>query len=144
MLRINFVNQVDDRDADYLPTMSSALKQAYRTLGLRGPKEIAVILVGEDEIRRINREYRDVDRVTDVISFPDDDGGRELGDVFICVPRAVEQAEAYGHPFARELGFLAVHGFLHCVGYDHATPEEEQRMFALQEEILLACGLRRS
>jgi probable rRNA maturation factor len=110
---------------------------------MHGRKILSVILVTDAEIRRINREYRKLDRVTDVISFDNADGGEELGDVFISVPRAEAQAEAYGHAFERELGFLAVHGFLHCAGYDHATPEEEKTMFALQEEILAACGLRR-
>jgi len=144
MLRINLVNEFDDKDALYAPTIAKTLRRAYRTLRMHGRKVIAVILVGDDEIRKINRDYRKIDRVTDVISFDNREGGAELGDVFISVPRIREQAETYGHAFERELGFLAVHGFLHCTGFDHMTPEDEQKMFAIQEEILLACGLRRS
>ena len=144
MLRINFVNQFDEQESSYLPTIETALKQAYKTLRLHGRKIISIVLVDDEEIRRINAEYRKIDRVTDVISFDNRDGGPELGDVFIAVPRAKEQAETYGHPFTRELGFLAVHGFLHCTGYDHMTPEDEKTMFALQETILQACGLRRN
>ena len=109
MLRINFVNQFDEQDKNYLPTIEKVLRQAYKTLHAHGRKVISVILVSDAEIQRINREFRKIDRVTDVISFDNQDGGPELGDVFIAVPRAKEQAESYGHPFARELGFLAVH-----------------------------------
>ena len=143
MLRINFVNQFDDRDGTYLPTIEKVLKQSYKTLRTHGRKVISVILVSYSEIQKINREYRKIDRVTDVISFDNQDGGIELGDVFIAVPRTQEQAETYGHSFERELGFLAVHGYLHCSGYDHMTPQDETTMFAIQEEVLQACGLRR-
>jgi len=143
MLRINFVNQFDEQDGKYLPTIEKVLKQAYKTLHAHGRKVISVILVSDAEIQKINQEYRKIDRVTDVISFDNQDGGIELGDVFIAVPRTKEQAETYGHSFERELGFLAVHGYLHCSGYDHMTPEDETTMFALQEEVLQACGLRR-
>ena len=143
MLRINFVNQFDEQDKNYLPTIEKVLRQAYKTLHAHGRKVISVILVSDAEIQRINREFRKIDSVTDVISFDNQDGGIELGDVFIAVPRTQEQAGTYGHSFERELGFLAVHGYLHCSGYDHMTPQDETTMFALQEEILLACGLRR-
>jgi probable rRNA maturation factor len=68
---------------------------------------------------------------------------RNLGDIMISTERAAEQAEEYGHSFDRELGFLAVHGFLHINGYDHMTPEDEKEMFGLQKEILDAYGLKR-
>ncbi|HAQ56086.1 MAG TPA: rRNA maturation RNase YbeY [Acholeplasmatales bacterium] len=144
MLRINFVNQFDAADQAYLPTLEKVLKQAYKTLRTHGRKIISVILVNDSEIQRINRDYRKIDRITDVITFDNQDGGIELGDVFIAIPRTKEQAASYGHSFERELGFLAVHGYLHCSGYDHQTPEEEKTMFALQEEILAACELRRN
>ncbi len=143
MLRINLVNQYDDQDDRYAETIGKALRQAYKTIKMHGRKILSVILVTDEEIRRINREYRTTDSVTDVLSFDIAGGGCELGDVFIAVGRATEQAETYGHGLDRELGFLAVHGFLHCAGYDHQTPAEESKMFALQDDILEACGLRR-
>ena len=98
--------------------------------------------------------YRDKDKVTDVISFaleedePEIDINeldipRVLGDIIICTDVAHEQAENYGHSFERELGFLALHGFLHLLGYDHMTDEDEKEMFGRQDAILNAYGLTR-
>ncbi|MBN2908536.1 rRNA maturation RNase YbeY [Polycladomyces sp. WAk] len=115
--------------------------------------EVSVTLLDNEAIRRLNHEYRDVDRPTDVLSFPLWEPDEEwettdgepvpLGDIFISIPRAVEQAAEYGHSFERELGFLAVHGFLHLLGYDHGTEAEEKEMFTRQEEILERVGLKR-
>lgn len=119
---------------------------------------MSVIIVDNKEIQNINREYRQKDAVTDVISFAleesvveDDfpaiqelmDESRELGDIFVSFQRAQEQAVEYGHSFKRELGFLVVHGFLHLNGYDHMTDEEEAEMFDLQRDILDGFGLVR-
>ncbi|MGX7445929.1 rRNA maturation RNase YbeY [Dolosigranulum pigrum] len=119
---------------------------------------MSVIIVDNEEIQNINREYRQKDAVTDVISFAleesvveDDfpaiqevmDESRELGDIFVSFQRAQEQAVEYGHSFKRELGFLVVHGFLHLNGYDHMTDEEEAEMFDLQRDILNGFGLVR-
>jgi len=102
-----------------------------------------IIFVTEEEIHKINKEYRHVDRVTDVISFALEDykdieipNIRMLGDIYICIRRMKEQALSYGHSEKRELSFLAVHGLLHLLGYDHITKEGEKEMFALQELIL--------
>lgn len=112
--------------------------------------EFNVIFVGEDTIRNINKEYRGIDKVTDVISFALEDNeemkfefGRLLGDIYICVERMKEQAQAYGHSLMREQGFLSVHGLLHLLGYDHMTKEEEEVMFTKQELILDGYGLKR-
>ena len=110
-----------------------------------------VIFVGSEKIRELNRDYRGIDRETDVISFALEDGeaninfefGRLLGDIYICVPKMKAQAEEYGHSITREMGFLTIHGLLHLLGYDHMTKEEEKIMFAKQEEILNAYGLKR-
>jgi len=129
-------------------------------------KEMAVTFVSNERSHELNLEYRDTDRPTDVISLeykpeldiavdeedlldhPElaemlDDFDAYIGELFISVDKAREQAEEYGHSFEREMGFLAVHGFLHINGYDHYTPEEEAEMFGLQEEILTAYGLTR-
>ena len=110
-----------------------------------------VIFVDSDKIRELNKTYRNIDRETDVISFALEDGeaninfefGRLLGDIYICVPKMKAQAKEYGHSIAREMGFLTVHGLLHLLGYDHMSKEEEKIMFAKQEEILNAYGLKR-
>ena len=103
-----------------------------------------VILVNEKTIQRINREYRNIDRVTDVISFAFEDNDKNsynnlriLGEIYICIPRMKEQAKMYGHNETREIAFLAVHGLLHLLGYDHTiSKEEEEKMFRKQELVL--------
>jgi probable rRNA maturation factor len=103
----------------------------------------SVIFVEDEEIHTMNRDYRGVDRVTDVISFAFEDNNdlvyneiRMLGDIYICIPQMKRQAESYSHSEKRELSFLAVHGLLHLLGYDHMNEEDEKVMFALQELIL--------
>ena len=110
----------------------------------------SVIFVDEETIQEINREYRKIDRVTDVISFAFEDTGklvynnvRLLGEIYICIPRMKEQAQEYGHSEKRELSFLAVHGLLHLLGYDHMKKEDEEVMFALQELILDEQNIKR-
>ena len=102
-----------------------------------------IILVDEDKILELNKNYRGIDRVTDVISFALEDGSnfhnpvaRMLGDIYICIPVAYLQAKEYGHSNIREICFLATHGILHLLGYDHMKEEDEKVMFSLQEELL--------
>ena len=101
----------------------------------------SITFVGEEEIKKLNKEYRNRDCVTDVISFAFEDASflhsklRVLGDIYICIPRMLEQAKSYGHSSKRELAFLTVHGLLHLLGYDHIKKEEEAIMFAKQELI---------
>lgn len=111
--------------------------------------EFNIIFVDSDTIHEINKTYRNVDRVTDVISFALEDNKtieldhRVLGDIYICIERAEEQAKEYGHTFLRELSFLTIHGLLHLLGYDHMEKEEEKIMFQKQEDILNKFGIRR-
>ena len=109
-----------------------------------------IIIVDNETIHSINKEYRGVDRPTDVISFAlEDDTSfvsteyRILGDIYISIDKAKEQAESYGHSLKREISFLTVHGLLHLLGYDHMTEEEEKEMFGLQELILDGYGIKR-
>ncbi|MBE6151039.1 MAG: rRNA maturation RNase YbeY [Firmicutes bacterium] len=102
-----------------------------------------VIIIDNDRIRVLNREYRNIDRETDVISFALEDDKtfnleeiRVLGDIYISVEKARSQAKEYNHSFKRELSFLAIHGFLHLLGYDHMEKEDEEIMFKKQEEVL--------
>ena len=111
--------------------------------------EFNVIFVDSNTIHDINKTYRNVDRVTDVISFALEDNKtieldhRLLGDIYICVERAEEQAKEYGHSFLRELAFLTILGLLHLLGYDQMEKEEEKIMFQKQEDILNEFGIRR-
>ena len=110
-----------------------------------------VIFVDNEEIHRINKEYRNIDRVTDVISFALEDekelknptGYRILGDIYVSLEKCEEQAKEYGHSFQRELCFLCIHGTYHLLGYDHMTEEEEKVMFTKQEEVLDAFQITR-
>lgn len=102
-----------------------------------------IILVDEAEIHELNKNYRGVDRKTDVITFALEDGNsyrnpeiRLLGDIYLCIPVAYEQSEIYGHSKLREICFLSTHGVLHLLGYDHMNETEEKEMFSLQEELL--------
>lgn len=110
----------------------------------------SVVFMNDEEIHEMNREYRGVDRVTDVISFAFEDNNdlvyndiRMLGDIFICIPQMKRQATEYGHSEKRELAFLAVHGILHLLGYDHMNEKDEKVMFALQELILDGQNIKR-
>ena len=109
-----------------------------------------VIIVDNETIHKINKEYRNIDRETDVISFaleddksmPEEDI-RMLGDIYISIDKAKEQAKEYNHSLKRELCFLMTHGFLHLLGYDHMKKEDEEIMFPLQEKILKEYGVMR-
>lgn len=111
----------------------------------------SIIFVDNNEIQSINKEYRNKDSITDVISFALEDTKdnlkdskiRLLGDIYICIPRMKEQAVSYGHSEKRELSFLCVHGLLHLLGYDHMNKEDEEKMFALQELILNEKDIKR-
>ena len=108
---------------------------------------LTVLIDTPQHIRDLNRDFRHIDRVTDVLTFPawegEDplSGDGYLGDIMICYERAKEQASEYGHSLARELAFLTVHGVLHLLGYDHMTPDEETVMRSRQTEILDRMGL---
>lgn len=126
------------------------------------PLAVEFIFTDEEEIRRLNRELRSTDRVTDVLSFPaldgikgkalkrrdypcdvDDEGNLFVGSIAACKKRAAEQAEEYGHSYRRELNYLLVHGIMHCLGYDHMTEEEKSEMREKEECILGKMGITR-
>jgi len=110
--------------------------------------EISLSFVTNDEIKMLNNQYRDKDKITDVLSFPLGDENPEtkeimLGDIVISLDKAREQANEYGHEFKREIGFLTVHSMLHLLEYDHENKEDEEEMFKRQEDILVRVGLDR-
>lgn len=110
-----------------------------------------LIIVNNSYIHELNKQYRNIDRETDVITFALEDEEtlilpgteRVLGDIYVSIDKAKSQALEYGHSLLRELAFLAVHGFYHLLGYDHMTTEEEKIMFGKQEEILQQFGIKR-
>jgi len=141
-MKVNFFNETDVNVKEYQRLINSIFKP------MGSKKEFNIIFVSKDEIQRINREFRKIDKVTDVISFAlcDDEDiiqTNELGDIFICLDRAFEQAFEYGHSITREVAFLAVHGYLHLCGFDHMTEDEEKVMFQKQDDILNQAGIKR-
>ncbi|MEK5441790.1 rRNA maturation RNase YbeY [Fredinandcohnia sp. FSL W7-1320] len=154
-LEIDFNDEIGEVKEEECRLVQELLFLAADKEGVSEGTEVSVTFVDNERIKEINREYRDKDQPTDVISFAMEEMGegeiaivgedipKVLGDIIISIPRAKEQAEDYGHSFARELGFLAVHGFLHLLGYDHITKQDEEKMFSRQKEILEAYGLER-
>jgi len=161
-MEITFIDETNAVSNDKVADIESLLQFAADYLKLPEETEMSVTFMDNAAIQVINRTYRDKDAPTDVISFAMEEEGedelpiifdeedgfeldmpRTLGDIMISTERAQEQAQEYGHSYDRELGFLALHGFLHINGYDHMTPEDEKVMFGLQKEILDAYGLER-
>ena len=138
-MKINIINSFNQED--YQNVINLVLTKASNLTGNQN-KSINIILVDNLEIKRLNKEYRMKDYVTDVLTFPD---GylNNLGDVFVSIPKMIEQAEDLGHSTNRELGFLVVHGFLHTIGFDHQTQDDENEMTELQERILKSAKLYR-
>lgn len=149
MNEFEIFNQTD-RDIPELETVKSVLQHAVVKEKLENVI-FNVIIVDNDYIHELNKNYRNIDRETDVITFALEDekdmvapvGERVLGDIYISIDKAISQAEEYGHSLLRELSFLTVHGFYHLLGYDHMTEEEEKVMFSKQEEVLHECKIER-
>lgn len=155
MLELDLMDETNSVPEETLALVGKVLQSAGEQLSVKEGSEVSVTFVSNDDIQEINKTYRNKDVPTDVISFAMEEMGEGeieildadiptmLGDIIISVQRATEQAESYAHSFERELCFLAVHGFLHLLGYDHGTEEQEKEMFGLQESILQAFGLKR-
>ena len=152
-MNIDFVfdNEVESFENNYEQDFTAIIEQALKTLGIEDDVEVSCVLVDDERIHEINREYRHIDRSTDVISFAMEDNDqfyvegmpRTLGDIFISVDHAKKQAEEYGHSLRREMCFLFTHGILHLLGYDHMTDEQEKEMFGVQDQILGALSIER-
>lgn len=140
--------------------IEQTIKLCMKSEGLDKAYEVSVLIVDDEEIREINSEHRDIDKSTDVLSFPmaefengeliSDEGDYDLelgelmlGDIIISAETAKRQAEEYGHSFEREIAFLTAHSCFHLLGYDHMEEEEEKIMIDKQENILVQMGLIR-
>ena len=145
-MEIVFINQAKDKSVyRFKKDYERILERACEVLHKEREYTLSVIYVTPEQIHEINRDYRNIDRPTDVISFAlqDDESNifieeeeAELGDIFINVDAIRAQAKEYGHSIRREACFLFCHGVLHLMGYDHMTPEDEKEMFHLQDVIL--------
>lgn len=148
-MEIDF-NSFDDKYNEYENRFIDLTKIALDIIGLNFDPIISISLVNNDFIHQINKEYRNIDKETDVISFAFIDSEKDkntilrsgksyvLGDIYISVEKAITQAKEIGNTLQREILFLYVHGLLHLLGYDHMKKEDEEKMFALQEDILQA------
>ncbi len=155
MLELDLMDETGTLQEDTISLVEKVLQSAAKQLTVQDGAEVSVTFVTNEAIHEINLNYRGKDMPTDVISFAMEEMGEGemeivnadipvlLGDIIISLDRTKEQAESYGHSFERELCFLALHGFLHLLGYDHDTEEKEKEMFGLQETILQAFGLKR-
>ena len=149
MNEVTIYNKTDE-EFTYSDIIEKVVNKAFETEDIK-KASCSIIIVDNTFIHKLNKEYRGIDRVTDVISFaleddksmiiPDDI--RLLGDIYICLDKAKEQAKEYGHSLERELCFLAVHGIYHLLGYDHETEEDAKIMFKKQEEVLMEYGITR-
>ncbi len=152
---IEYSNEQDKADPpeDFENLVEDCAKAALNEEEIEDDAEVSVTLVDNERIRELNKEFREIDRETDVLSFPlGDENGFEvdpdtdailLGDIVISLEKAQAQAEEYGHSFKREVAFLITHSLFHLLGYDHITAEEEAEMFAKQEKVLEKLGITR-
>lgn len=146
-------------DAELKNLLKACCEAVLKRFSVGYPCEISITFTDNEGIREINRDNREIDAATDVLSFPmndmengafsgtpdtDENGALILGDIVISLEKAASQAEEYGHSFKREVAFLCVHSMLHLLGFDHMTPADEKQMFALQEKILTEMGITRN
>ena len=151
-ININYENEAFV-NADYEKVIERVCQEAAIVYGLGANAEISILLCHNEYIHQLNKQYRQIDRPTDVLSFalneseePAVDGGLDvnvLGDLIISVERAEEQAADYGHSVRREMAFLTVHGMLHLLGYDHMEEEERAEMEAEQRFVMEKLGIPR-
>ena len=147
-MKIEIFNETKDNLDEYIETIKEVVIHGLNKLKT-GDVTFNIIFVNNPYIHELNKNYRNIDRETDVITFALEDDKtfnpeeRILGDIYISIDKAKSQSEEYGHSLKRELCFLAVHGMLHLLGYDHMEKEDERVMFNLQEEILDEMGIKR-
>ena len=145
---ISFYNETTEDVEVYESVIKDIIAEATRFEGLEGRFSCNYIFIDNEKMQKMNAQYRNKDYTTDVLTFEAEDelpflGAKNLGDVFISVDKMIEQSYEYGHGEVREMSFLALHGFLHLLGYDHLDEAGEKIMFAKQEAILDAKDIRR-
>ncbi|MDD3048439.1 MAG: rRNA maturation RNase YbeY [Bacilli bacterium] len=148
MNKIIFTNQTNNK-IEELSILRKTIKAAIKKEKLKNV-EFGIIFIDDKKMHELNKEYRGIDRTTDVLTFALEDENsiinkeyRLLGDIYISIDKAREQAIEYDHSYLRELSFLMIHGFLHLLGYDHMNKDDEIKMFEKQEEILNEIGTKR-
>lgn len=134
-------------DEDGIKLIEKAIKATLNYLELNDDVIVSISFVNDEEIQSLNRDFRNVDKVTDVLSFPIDDEfdirPTMLGDVVINTKRVLEQAKDFGHSNEREIAYLTVHSILHLLGYDHMEEEEKKEMRSIEEAVMSELGTLR-
>ncbi len=155
MLDIAFVNEINQDTEKFEELISSVFEETMREEKNENYYEVSVVFVSPEKIKEINKQYRNIDKITDVISFAlfdetaendiilDESNITTLGDIFICFDKMKVQALEYQHSELREMAFLACHGLLHLLGYDHMFLSDEKIMFQKQEDILNKLNIKR-
>ena len=137
-MHINFINQQSKDVTLYEETIF----KVFHTIDEE--KELNIIFIDEDQMISFNQQFRNMNKTTDVLTFPTEDEHMDsIGDILINIDKVIQQAKDYGHTERREVAFLAVHGYLHILGYDHHTEEDERMMIEKQKSILNGAGLER-
>lgn len=148
---MNYIEVINEyeKNVEELEILKDFINYAASNLGLKNVM-FNVIIINDNTIHKINKEYRNIDRPTDVITFALEDNKmietpevRVLGDIYISYDKVKSQAKEYNHSTKREICFLAVHGLLHLLGYDHMAKEDEEKMFGLQKELLEGYGIKK-
>lgn len=143
---LNIVNKTKHTDLErFYPLINKYYQKTLKVLKITNNYDLSLIIVGPRKIKEINREYRNIDKETDVLSFAlfdrklkyaSKEAEVELGDIFINYNRVISQAKEYKHSIKREFVFLFVHGLLHLLGYDHMKPKDEKEMFSIQKKVV--------
>jgi probable rRNA maturation factor len=150
MSDISFINETNE-DIKELEVLEKLINYALDYEKINNAV-FSITFINDDKMHELNKTYRNIDRTTDVLSFAFEDSIDEfdsnipirmLGDIYISIDKAHEQAISYGHSYLRELSFLMIHGFLHLLGYDHMESDDEKVMFGRQEAILNGYGIER-
>lgn len=147
---VNVILTIEDDNyssKEFLEIINKSIEKTLEVMDLNSNYEVSVTLVDGKTIRELNKEYRGVDKVTDVLSFPLDFGSEldmpitPLGDVVISLEKIKEQAEEFGHSEMRELSYLTVHSLLHLLGFDHIADEDRKDMREKEKEIMKALDI---
>lgn len=152
-MNIDIVDETNTLDTTHIQLLKDILSFAIKHENIKNKIELSVTIVTNDDIKKLNKQYRSIDEPTDVLSFEMGDPFQEtddtflfpipIGDIIISIDKVIEQSKSYHHSFERELAFLTIHGFLHLLGYTHDEEEDEKLMFSKQEQILKEFQLER-
>lgn len=124
-------------DEEIEKIVEKSIEAALKEIEFTDDYEVSVSFVGDEEIHELNRDYRGVDRTTDVLSFPmDDEFTNMLGDIVININKVIDQAKEYGHSEKREISYLTVHSCLHLMGFDHEEEEDKKEMRAVEDRVM--------